>query len=162
MGFTSWSFIWKGLEICDCSLWKNLKGLTGAFYGYEKDDNFLMIYLTVHLQQLKGMQRIKLACERGSICLWKVHERGPLSVKNSIYKGKRLDFGAEPPQVKFCWVTLPWVEKQACHLHPVVIISTGRCWLVQYAHLSLKGKYELKIVFIIYSSCKTCIKAGVF
>ena len=128
----------------------------------KRQDNFLMIYLTVHLQQLKGMQRIKLACERGSICLWKVHERGPLSVKNGIYKGKQLDFGAEPPQVKFCWVTLPWVEKHACHLHPVVIISTGRCWLVQYAHLSLKGKYELKIVFIIYSSCKTCIKAGVF
>ena len=33
---TNWN-MQKEREICYCSLWKDLKGLTGAFYGWEKD-----------------------------------------------------------------------------------------------------------------------------
>ena len=34
----------------------------------------------------------------------KVYERGTFFVKNGIQKGKGLDLGVEPPQVKICWV----------------------------------------------------------
>ena len=34
-------------------------------------------------------------CERGTICQWKVYERGTFFVKNGISKGKGLDLAAD-------------------------------------------------------------------
>ena len=41
------------------------------------------------------------ANERGTICQWKIYERGVFSAKNGILKGKGSDLRAEPPRVKF-------------------------------------------------------------
>ena len=36
-------------------------------------------------------------CERGTSCQYKVYERGTLSVKNGLWKGKGLDLGGSLP-----------------------------------------------------------------
>ena len=56
--------------------------------------------MTVHLQQLKGMQSSKQRLWKGgTICQKKVYERSTLNTANGIQKGKGYSLGAEPPRI---------------------------------------------------------------
>ena len=73
----------------------------------------------MHLQQLKGMQRFKLLCERGTICQLKVYERGASSVKN----GKRDTYDLWPTCHQYYYFTESWLK--FCY---VSMSLNNLCW----------------------------------
>ena len=65
-GFRSW----KSRDFTHLALWKGPKGRTDEFYGFIKTESvlflwFIPIYMTMHLQQLKGIQSSKRGMWKG-------------------------------------------------------------------------------------------------
>ena len=100
---------------CDNIVWislkrmygKDPKGLTDAFYGCEIVENtfgflwFIHLLKTVHLQQLKGMQKSKLF-------MWKGYHLSVGGIRRYFScRTTGLDSGAEPPPIKLCRVPTP-------------------------------------------------------
>ena len=64
----------KRVRNLSCQYEKGPRGLRDAFYGFEKVEktfwsrDFLRIFKTVLLQQLKGINSSKLGVQKGSVC----------------------------------------------------------------------------------------------
>ena len=102
--------VFEGLRNLSFVHSKGPQGITNAFYSCEKvEKTFFWFHIskTVHLQQSEGMQSSKLGMWKGSYLSKEGIQKRYLPVKTGIFKGKRLDRGAEPTLIKLCCVLPP-------------------------------------------------------